>query len=185
MTAFDIRNEIWKPVVGFEGLYEVSNFGRVKSLDRVTRHNYGGFRNWKGRILRQKDTPAGYKRVALFKGMIKNKFVHRLMFEAFVGDVKFGCVIDHVNRDRSDNRLVNIRQVTFRENSTNRCREKLTSIHMGVHWSKFHNKWCSSIYAEGKYCHLGYYADELEASEAYQKALELINPHKKTINVGI
>ena len=69
-------NEIWKPIKGYEGLYEVSNFGRIKSLN----YNHTG----KGKILKQNQIMNGYKLVMLYKdGNGKNYLVHRLVAEAF------------------------------------------------------------------------------------------------------
>ena len=70
-------NEIWKPIKGYEGLYEVSNFGRIKSL------NYN--RTGKGKILKQKQCMNGYKSVTLYKdGKRKIILVHRLVAQAFL-----------------------------------------------------------------------------------------------------
>lgn len=100
--------EVWWPVEGYEGLYEVSNLGRVKSI------GYG-----RDRIL----TPVivgGYLRARLCKdGKKTNKMVHRLVMESFVGECYEGYEVDHRNTERSDNRLSNLHYVTRKENNNN------------------------------------------------------------------
>ena len=101
--------EIFKPVSGYEGLYEVSDYGAVRSL-------YGG----KVKYLKNAKHPTGYERISLFRDGKKKKFsVHRLVLEAFVGPIPAGMEIDHINGIKDDNRLVNLRVATPKENSNN------------------------------------------------------------------
>lgn len=106
-----LYTEIWKDVVGYEGLYQVSNMGRVKSL------NYK--RTGKEKILKpHKDK--GYLRVILFKdGQQKLFRVHRLVALHFVEGYFEGAEVDHINCVRDDNRANNLRFVTSKENSNN------------------------------------------------------------------
>ena len=107
-------HEIWKPVVGYEGLYEVSNLGRVKS-------HYG--KNITGaRILRQLPNANGYLRCRLYKAKrVKDRAVHSLVLEAFVckrpTDEHQGA---HKNGNRSDNTLENLYWATPLENMRDR-----------------------------------------------------------------
>lgn len=72
--------EVWKPIKGYEGLYEVSNMGRVRSL----RNNHGNYRE---KILKQQDNGDGYLQVTLYKdGKAKHFTVHRLVAMAFCGE---------------------------------------------------------------------------------------------------
>lgn len=106
------RTEAWRPVVGYEGSYEVSNLGRVRSLDRVAwtkacKRRCGFFRTLKGRILElHPDGKAGYLRVSLGKGT--HRSVHALVAEAFVSARPKGAQIRHLNCDLTDNRAVNL-----------------------------------------------------------------------------
>jgi hypothetical protein len=101
--------EIWKPVIGYEGLYEVSNLGRVKSLKYL--------KIGKEKILKER-IHQGYNRVILFKnGIGKEHSVHRLVWNAFNGDIPKGLVINHLNEIKSDNRLCNLEMCTPKENS--------------------------------------------------------------------
>lgn len=104
--------EYWRPVPGYDGLYEVSDQGSVRSLNY---HQTGKRRELKGRKV-----SVGYEQVILCRdGVQKNKLVHRLVYEAFNGTIPEGLQIDHINGVKNDNRLVNLRCVTPRENIKN------------------------------------------------------------------
>lgn len=100
--------EKWKEVPDYEGLYEISDMGRVRSIrDRV-------------KYLRNTKQPNGYEIIGLFRDRKQKQFmVHRLVWEAFNGTIPDGMQIDHINTVRDDNRLVNLRVVTPKENSNN------------------------------------------------------------------
>lgn len=112
-------SEVWKPVVGFEGVYEVSNMGRVRSLDRLTtqRAKGGGTceRYRKGVLLRPGKATAGHLTVALGRG--NSRLVHHLVLEAFVGPKPPGLECRHLNGVENDNRLENLRWDTRGNNS--------------------------------------------------------------------
>ena len=109
----NMEGEIWKDVEGYEGLYEVSSYGRVKSL------NYNGCKG-KVRILKQTFNDKGYLRVGLSKdGKTKTLKTHRLVAIAFIPNVENKPEIDHVNTMPTDNRVENLRWVTRIENMNN------------------------------------------------------------------
>lgn len=111
--------EEWREIPGHVGSYEVSNLGRVRSLDRVTDRG----RNWKGRILALSDKERGYKGVALWgDGMRHHYLVHRLVLLAFVGPPTDGVEGLHRNGDSSDNRLANLSWGTHSENQLDQVR---------------------------------------------------------------
>lgn len=101
-----IKDERWKSIKGYEGLYEVSDWGRVRSL------NYG-----KVKVLSPIDNGKGYLRVMLCKDGKKKQFlVHRLVWVSFRGTIPKGMQINHLNEDKSDNRLSNLEMVTAKQN---------------------------------------------------------------------
>lgn len=109
--------EIWKPVIGYEGLYEVSNHGNVKSLPKVR-----GYVKSKEKIIRPFKNNGGYLIVTLSKNNISRHFqVHRLVALAFFPNVDNKLQVDHINRIRDDNRVENLRWVSASENGNNTC----------------------------------------------------------------
>lgn len=109
------QTEIWKPIKGYEGLYEVSNLGRVRSLDRVD--SLG--RPWTGRVLRPNHNRRhNYLYVHLYRDSRRvGKRVHRLVAEAFLNaPLPDQTDTNHINGDRTDNRLANLEWMTRSEN---------------------------------------------------------------------
>lgn len=105
----DLKTEIWKPIKGYEGLYEVSNMGNVRSLDR---HLMFGNKYclYKGKPKKPYLIPKGYLIVGLFKNNKgKHYSVHRLVAEAFIPNPKNLPCVDHINTVRDDNRVENLR----------------------------------------------------------------------------
>lgn len=105
--------EIWKPIDGYEGLYEVSNLGRVRSLE----FRNGSGRHKRVRLLSPTDNGHGYKIIGLVVGGKKrNHYVHRLVAQSFVPNPNNLPVIDHVDHDRGNNVAHNLRWMTQRDN---------------------------------------------------------------------
>ena len=115
-----MNNEIWKPIKGYEGVYLVSNTGRVKSVSRLVRTTPNGLeakRTTKGKELHATDNGSGYKIVSLCNnGIRKNHYVHRLVAEAFIGIVPEGFVINHKDHNRGNNNVDNLEIVTQADN---------------------------------------------------------------------
>lgn len=116
--------EIWKDVLDYEGYYQVSNEGRVKSLERTVEsvsHGKPCLRRIKGFMIRlQSNCRHGYIQVDLKKeGKRKSFYVHRLVWEAFNGRIPEGLEVDHKNTKRSDNNLHNLRLKTHQDNLNN------------------------------------------------------------------
>lgn len=114
--------EIWRDVEGYEGLYQVSNCGKIKSLDRYVTTKKG-IRLYKGKILSPGKNRGGYLYVILGKDTKCTTFkVHRLVAMAFpeiCGQYKDGLQVDHLNTVRTDNRATNLRWCTPKENNNN------------------------------------------------------------------
>jgi len=171
-----MNKEIFKDIPGYEGFYQVSNIGNVKSLER-----YAPFKNGKKlikeRIIKHSINSNGYYQLHLYKeGEIKFFLIHMLVAITFLNHIPDGTtktVIDHINNNPLDNRVSNLQLITHRQNISKS--KKGTSKYTGVSWYKPYNKWKASITIYGKLKHLGYFTSEIDAHEAYQKALNQFN----------
>jgi len=153
-------NEIWKTIEDYPD-YEVSNLGNVKS-----------FKKSKETILRCGKSGCGYLTVVLRNnGCSKSLRVNRLVAAAFLG--KSDLQVNHINENKLDNRLDNLEYVSNRENCSYRdLNKKTTSEFIGVCWDKSRNKWTSGIRINGKRINLGRFKNEIDAYNAYLKALD-------------
>lgn len=108
--------EIWKDVVGYEGLYQVSNYGKVRSLDREV-FNGSGYYTKKGRILKKTKTTTGYWKVELYKsGKRKSKKVHRLVAKTFITRIDGKDLINHKDGNPLNNFVNNLEWCNQSEN---------------------------------------------------------------------
>jgi len=174
-----MNGEIWKDIPNYEGYYQASNIGRIRSLDRTVTFSNGYDRFYKGRII-EGTVNKGYRRATLcINGIGRNFKFSQLVAMAFLGHEPSGMdlVVDHINGEKSDDRVENLRIVTNRANSTTCFRSNkgsFSSEYVGVNWSKSKSKWQVGIQYKGVRVHLGYYDTEIEASNAYQLALSKI-----------
>lgn len=117
MENLNFEKEIWKDIPNYEG-YQVSNLGRVKSLERFRKGKNGSLVTVKERILKPKLTHRGYYRVDLWKqSIVKHYKVHRLVYEVFNGSIPEGLQVNHINEIKTDNRLENLNLMTAKENT--------------------------------------------------------------------
>lgn len=168
-------NEIFKDVEGFEGLYQISNLGRVKSLNRTVISSNGKVRNLKEKIMKPCLIGTGYVTVVLYTGKktIKLKHIHRLIALHFIPNPDNKPQVNHINSIRNDNRLVNLEWVTPRENSSHGYKRKnKTSKYTGVSWHKSDNAWTACIRINKKVKHLGSFKNQEDAHQAYLDALK-------------
>lgn len=144
--------EVWKPVPGYEGLYEVSNLGNVRSLARVDAQ--GG--NRRQRMLKPSRMDVrGHRGIKLRRdGAVKSRYVHQLVLEAFIGPRPDGMEACHWNDIPDDNRLENLRWATKSANRHDCVRNggdpnaRKTHCHRG---HPFNNE-NTRIYAGRRHC---------------------------------
>ena len=110
-----MQEEIWKDIKGYEGLYQVSNLGRVKSLKRKYKKRYID----KEIIKKFSKIPKGYLRTGLSKnGIVKYYFVHRLVAEAFIPNYDNLPCVNHKDCNTANNMADNLEWVTYKENNS-------------------------------------------------------------------
>lgn len=111
-----IYGEIWKDINGFEGLYQVSDLGRVRSLDRVVERIDGKHVKLRGVVLSPSINNAGYLRVSLSRDrVIYEKQIHSIVAETFLTKVD-DFDVDHINFNKIDNRVENLRYISHIDN---------------------------------------------------------------------
>lgn len=170
-----MENEIWKDVIGYEGLYQVSNLGNVKSLNRLMQKGKNIFTS-KEKILKHNIKSNGYSAVVLCLNKIEKTMpIHQLVAMAFLNHnpCGFKLVIDHINDVKTDNRIENLQIVTQRENAC-KTQGKYSSKYKGVSWHKVAKKWVCKIEINRKSHYLGLFNCEKEAHQAYQNKLKEI-----------
>ena len=124
--------EIWKDIKGYEGYYQVSNLGRVKSIERLVRKSTKQYMA-KSYILTSALTIHGYYFVALCRNSrCKSKTIHRLMLKAFIPNPKNKKCINHINGIKTDNRLENLEWCTHSENLKHAYKMGLRKNTIGV-----------------------------------------------------
>ena len=155
--------EIWKDIKGFEGIYQISSFGNIKSLKFC-----------KEKILKKIKDSKGYYQVRLCKDKkVYTKKVHQLVAISFLNHNpnKHILIVNHKDFNALNNHLDNLEIITQREN-TNRKHIKHSSKYTGVSWIKCRKKWMASIRIKGKSKCLGLFTCEYKAYLEYEKALK-------------
>lgn len=140
--------EIWKDIKGYEGIYKVSNFGFVKSVERIIIRSDNRKRTIKEKI-KEGTHNKGYKRISLIdiNGVAKSHYVHRLVVKSFLYDSDL--YVDHIDGNKQNNKLENLRYVTNSENLTFRNTEKQYSTkYPYVYLDKKNNRY--RVYKFGK-----------------------------------
>lgn len=170
------RNEKWKDVINYEGYYQISDSGRVKSLERFVPHKKYVKMRVKESILINNLNTNGYYYVILRKdNKSKSKNIHQLVAESFLNHKAnyYSEVINHKDFNKRNNNLNNLEIVSQRQN-TNKKNLKSSSKYTGVSFNKVSEKWKSTIFINGRNIHLGFFEKEIQAHETYQKVLKRI-----------
>jgi hypothetical protein len=160
LKMLNMVTEIWKDVPNYEGIYQVSNFGNVKS---------------KRKLLSKFIMPDGYVRVNLSKeGKTKQFYIHTLVWNAFneIKSERFTRTIDHIDSNKANNALSNLQLLTNRENvAKHYLTTKKTSKYTGVSFCKTKNKWLAQYKVKNKTYHVGAFDTEHDAHLAYEEAI--------------
>ena len=162
----EIVNECWRSIDGYIN-YQVSNLGRVRNSNT-------------GRILTGSRNSFGYLTVSLSKDKSSStQSVHRLVAREFLENPGNKTSVDHIDRDKTNNNITNLRWATQSENLGNGSkRTKGSSNFKGVSRLKRTGKWQAQIKNKGRSIHLGYFDDEIDAANAYNaKAIELFGEY--------
>ena len=109
--------EIWKPIKNYETLYEVSNLGNIKSYDKYIPNRHGTKTFKKSKLISSCNNGNGYLQVKLSKnGKRKAFYVHRLVCDAFLGNLDSNLEVNHIDCDKSNNKLDNLEIISHKEN---------------------------------------------------------------------
>jgi hypothetical protein len=150
--------EQWRTIDNYSN-YQVSNFGRVRNVGT-------------DRILIPSILKNGYRQIGLYKDKkMKKLYVHRLVAQEFIDNPDEKPLVDHIDHNKSNNCINNLRWATKNENQRNMSKHKNSrSIYKGVSFYKRVNKWVAQIRIDGKNKHLGYFENEKDAAKAYNEA---------------
>jgi hypothetical protein len=182
--------ETFKQIPGYEGLYEVSDLGNVKSIGRFIK---SGSKSREKQVRWQNDKILvlsigvnGYKVVNLRKdNKTKCIYVHRLIADSFIQKLLGDLQVDHINGDRTNNTLDNLRVISAQNNIRNSKKRKgnYTSEYKGVCFDKTRNKFKVEITIDGKCKSIGRFINEKDAALAYNnEALKIFGEFAK-INI--
>lgn len=158
--------EIWKDIQNYEGIYQISNFGNIKSCNG----------------LRKLDNSNGYSKLTLNLNSKKRKFyAHRLVAIHFIPNQNNLPQVNHKDGNKFNNHVDNLEWVSRSENMchANKLIEK-SSIYTGVYWSKPKSRWISEIGINNKSIILGRFHTEKEAYDArvqYEKDNDIVNKY--------
>lgn len=188
--------EIWKSIKDYPD-YEVSSYGRVRSIDRYITNSLNRTIFYKSKILKfSHNNKTGYNQVALYKNKkIKTFSIHRLVAETFIPNPNNYLEVNHIDGDKTNNHVENLEWVTRKENITHAITTGLTkyttprtigikwknatSKYHGVSWSKDKNKWTACISIKGKTTGLKRFKTEIEAARYYDSLIKSLHLEDK------
>ena len=147
--------EEYKKIDGYDN-YEISNQGNVRNTDT-------------GKVLKPCKNNMGYLSVTLYKNNIRKTFlIHRLVGYAFIPNPQNLREIDHINQDKANNSISNLRWISKSNNNRNKTKMQNTSSkYMGVYFDKREGKYRAKIRINNKQKHIAYYDKEEEAGSAF------------------
>jgi hypothetical protein len=177
----EIVPEEWRDITLYEEMYQISNYGRVKSLSRRLKNAMDSYFISKEKLLKPTPIDDGYLTVTIYKNKRRKTVkTHTLVAQAFVLGYIDGYEVNHKDRIRTNNFQFNLEWVTHRENTTHSTlNKKKTSIYTGVSWwedrKPRNNKWTARIRVDGKIKRLGRFFTEEEAALKVKEFMQLNN----------
>lgn len=179
-----INNEIWKEIEGYNGVYFVSNIGRVKSTDRTIKiYKRGGYTqmySFKATMLKPRANKNGYLYIGLWKdGIMETAYIHRLVTKAFIGPIPSGMQVNHKDRNKRNNCVENLEIVSPAENTKH-------AYHVGENkrreYNELHSKKIAIISSKNK---IEKVFDSVGDCADYIKKENNLDAQKKTIRRNI
>ena len=184
------ENEVWKDVVGYEGLYQVSNLGRIRKIRKKNLYSKNKMCPLISNIMTPRFVTGGYLSVRLTKDKkSKGKRVHRAVAEAFIQNPGKKETVNHKDFDKTNNHVSNLEWMTNAENinhafkngrfKSSSIRKRsikknmpLTSKYMGVHYDTKKDRFIAQITYNGVNNYLGTFKKEIDAAIAYKNKLK-------------
>jgi hypothetical protein len=183
LSLDDMQGEIWKDIQGYDGYYQVSNFGRIKSLSRLVWNGFSSHLT-KDKIRKSVISKDGYTYVKILFNKKSMKFrVHRLVALHFIDNPNNKLEVNHIDSIRLNNNVKNLEWVSKSENQCHsKINKKTTSKYVGVCLNKNFktNVWISQIRINNKNIYLGIFKTEEEAYQArcdYEKNNNIENKY--------
>lgn len=175
--------EIWKDIKGYIGLYQVSNYGRIKSLDRIVKYSNCRSVNYKSKI--RKSSNSEYRLIALSKfGNVKMIKISRLVALHFLPIIKGKNIVNHKDGNKYNDNVFNLEWCNHSENSLHAYKNNLKKSKnkcRGVSFDKGRGKWMATLYRNNKSIFIGRYNTEDEAIKNYKIKLNDFNKNKAAI----
>lgn len=166
-----MEKEIWKEVIGFSGIYEVSNTGKVRSIDRRIVRSNGRTTILKGKELNFSLDKDGYRFIQF---NVNNKRyirkIHRLVYGSFIGKLEKGLVIDHIDNDKNNNNVSNLQQITNRLNVSKDSKKKY-NLPTCVYKNSKGGSFRTNFQVDNINIYIGTFKTIEDADHAYKKAL--------------
>lgn len=177
-----MQKETWEQVPGYEGYYEASSLGKIRSVDRLLTLNNGSCVFYESVILSPKIDKGGYAIVVLSKeGKRIDAKVHRVVASAFLGlrlHIKkcnrHSITVDHKNNIKLDNRVGNLQLMSLSMNSSKLNKESPSNL-IGGYEDKNNSTWVAQVKYNRKSFHIGRFKTQRESSEAHNIALDYID----------
>ena len=165
-------SEIYKPIIGFEEYYEISNYGNVKRLKRELFHISNSKRLFQERLLTPSLEKKGYLKIRITKDSKVYSFkIHRLVANHFVYNEFNLEQVNHIDGNKLNNHFSNLEWVSNRENINHyHLNTNKTSKYPGVHFKKDVKKWNARIRVGKVRYNLGNFLEEEDATKAYKEA---------------